>query len=332
MAADLPARAPLLPAPSHQRVVEAFLAKHKPSTRAAYQGELRRMAEWAKLATLDDLAAALLGSGRGPATDLVLRWVEHLEAKGVGQAAINRAVSAVRSMVAMGEALGLVEWTLRVPTKRAEREDAVGPSAAELARMLAASEAEAFAARRHPETMSQRSALRALRDSAVFHLLLRGLRRFEIAGLDLDHVDVAGAQVCVLRKARTRRQWVDLYPEQVRAVEAWLEARARAGIASRALLVGLAGVSGGKRICGVTIWRVVDRLRQAAGLPEGPRFRPHGIRHTVTTATLDREGIEVAQQLAGHASPATTSIYDDAKRKRAKQGLHAIYDALREAH
>jgi len=322
----LPVARPVAPAPlsvaraTVPRAVEAFLAKQKASTRAAYAGELRRMATWAGLPTLDALAARLLGHGRGAANDLVMQWREHLEREGCAPATINRSLSALRSLATVAEALGLVEWTLKVPGVPEERvpEDLAGPDAAELARILAAAD--------------QLPGKRGIRDRAILHLLLRGLRRFQICELDIEHYLRGQSAILIRRKGREKRTTSDLVPQQLAALDAWVTAR---GCEPGPLFMGLEGPKAGKRLTGVSVWNVCQALAAAAGFDvSDPRvkkhFRPHAYRHAATTLAIEAGDLVSGQALAEHANPATTMRYFDQARKRAKKAAGDVYRAIEE--
>ncbi|WP_369360909.1 tyrosine-type recombinase/integrase [Streptomyces sp. cg2] len=65
-------------------------------------------------------------------------------------------------------------------------------------------------------------------------------------------------------------------------------------------------------------FRTLRRFAKAAGLPHADTLSPHSLRHSYTTAMLDK-GVPLAdvQDALGHADPRTTRRYD-----RARGALH----------
>jgi integrase/recombinase XerC len=302
---------------STSRLVDAFFAGLSPRTKRAYAGELRRFQGWTKARDLDELAKLLMGSGPGAANDLVLRWRDYLVEGGRSTATVNRSLAAIRSFLRLAETLGMIQWTLRVPGLRLEAlVDVEGPTTDELRALLQAAE-------------GQTNPAMAARDTAVMHLLLRGLRRLEIVSLDLEHVDLERERVLVLAKGKRKRAWKDLALPQAVALGAWIAQR---GTEPGPLFLGVGGPNKGHRLCGDSIWRVVRKLGKLAGssVRLDGRIRPHGVRHATITAVLNEGGSLVeAQAFAGHSNPATTTRYDDARHKRAKKAAGLIYQALK---
>lgn len=178
---------------------------------------------------------------------------------------------------------------------------------------------EAFALCAAPDV----TAPEGLRDVAVVELLYgSGLRVSELAGLDLDDVDLRSLSVRVLGKGRKERV-VPFHDECKKALERWLdEGRPRLvkDPEEKALFVG----SRGRRLND----RVIRRHLERYGAEVGARGRvhPHKLRHAFATHLLeggaDLRGI---QELLGHASLGTTQRYthvDLARLMRVYDGAH----------
>jgi integrase/recombinase XerD len=70
----------------------------------------------------------------------------------------------------------------------------------------------------------------------------------------------------------------------------------------------------GKPLGQPEVYRLVQRVAAAAGLPQARELSPHSIRHTVLTILHDRSyPTHVIQDLAGHADSRTTRRYDLAR-------------------
>lgn len=321
------------PRPAHQLdqphstvadLLQRFLASRQTeSTRKAYEAELRRVARWAQVGDLDELARLLLGHGRGAANALVMRWREHLEGLGRQPSTINRSLAALRALASVAETLGMIDWSLKVPSAKGgrRRKNLAGPTPQQLQAIVRAADA-----------LPGEDGARA---RAILALLLRGLRRVEVVRLDTSDLDLAQAVAWVRPKGALDREPRDLEPAAVRALAAWLEVRAQHAPVPGPLFVARGGPKAGQRIGGSTVWRVCEQLARAAQLPwpeAGPRaanpFRPHGYRHAVATAVADAHGIEVAKDYLGHASLVTTGVYLDHARQRARKGLGTIYRTL----
>jgi site-specific recombinase XerD len=77
---------------------------------------------------------------------------------------------------------------------------------------------------------------------------------------------------------------------------------------------GKTGILTEKPLTGIDICRMMKRRLKAAGLPT--LYSPHSFRVTTITDLLEQEvSLEDVQQLAGHADPRTTRLYDRRGRK-----------------
>jgi integrase/recombinase XerD len=174
----------------------------------------------------------------------------------------------------------------------------------------------------------------ARRDVAILETAYAaGLRVSELAALTIGAIDLRRGEVRVTGKGRKER--VSLLGRPARAaLRAYLD-EARPLLEARAAKPGTGGAASpvaaqatlflnhrglplGTR--GIR-WRL-DRLRVAAGLPEG--VSPHTLRHSFATHLLDGGAdLRVVQELLGHESLATTQIYTHVSPAR----LRAAYTA-----
>lgn len=165
----------------------------------------------------------------------------------------------------------------------------------------------------------------ARRDAAILALLFAaGVRRTEVAGLQLADVDPETGRVVVRGKGRKERAcW--LPPSALGAIRDWLQVR---GTEAGAFLLPVRkGGSMEPRPMSAQAIRdaCVRRAKQAAVA----HFTPHDGRRTWTGDLLDASGdLSIVQGLAGHASPVTTARYDrrpDEVRRHAAAKLHLPY-------
>jgi len=159
------------------------------------------------------------------------------------------------------------------------------------------------------------------RDAAILALMVgAGLRRGEVVGLDLAHVDEPGATVRVLGKGNRERR-VPLVPDVVAHVESWVACRGRRR--GPLFLPVRRGKVGRGRLTVSAIWRVVTERAKAAGLPA---TAPHDCRRTAATSLLEAGAdLAVTQRILGHASPITTVRYDLRGLDASRRALELIH-------
>jgi integrase/recombinase XerC len=177
------------------------------------------------------------------------------------------------------------------------------------------------------------------RDRAILELFYAsGLRLSELAGLDLDDVNLSGRMVRVLGKGRKERL-VPFNTSTVKALREWLK--------DRAGLVGRGGQEGqerrekkghafsrpreplfvnyrGTRLTVRSIDRLVRRYVAASGTRMG--ISPHALRHSFATHLLQRGAdLRAIQELLGHARLSTTQRYTHVNAAQ-------LLDVYRKAH
>ncbi|MEQ9590938.1 MAG: tyrosine-type recombinase/integrase [Parvibaculaceae bacterium] len=161
------------------------------------------------------------------------------------------------------------------------------------------------------------------RDIAVIGFLyICGLRRFEVASLDIERVDLDDKSAMVVGKGNKEKR-VFLDPGTVKALETWLAHRTgeEGPLFLPVKKSGVIQYTG--RISDQTIYNIIEKRQRQAGVQ---KCSPHDFRRTFATGLL-RQGIDLptVQRLMGHADPSTTTRYDvrEAEEDRAATtGLH----------
>jgi integrase/recombinase XerC len=159
-----------------------------------------------------------------------------------------------------------------------------------------------------------RTTIKGIRDYAILHLLwANALRRNEICSLDVDDFSESG-RLAILGKGKIQKSQIDLSPATTVAISQWLTARDNYR-ASDPLFMSLDRRSNGHRLDGSTIYRMVRKFSEAAGIDKV--VSPHRIRHSAITAYLDASDgdLRAAQSLSRHANLNTLNRYDDNRHK-----------------
>lgn len=184
-----------------------------------------------------------------------------------------------------------------------------------------------------PDVLSQREADNLLqsrgasreddrvRDQAMAELLYAtGLRVSELAGLNVDDVDLGRKQVLVRVGKGNKQRTVFFGEPAAAALVEYLGERGQwvKGQDVRAMFFGRRG----RRISPRTVRAILDRWATRVGKP----VHPHTLRHSFATHMLEKGAdIRAIQELLGHASLSTTQKYTHLD-------LHTIMDAYKKAH
>ena len=231
---------------------------------------------------------------------LALRgFMADLHKRGLSRASAARKLAAARTFLRYLRREGLVDDDpgSLVPTPKRDVRMPVHLSEEEMGRLI---EAPA-----HDEPLGRR-------DRAILELFYAsGLRLSELAGLDLDDVNVSQQMVRALGKGRKQRlvpfnrstaSAIRVYlKDRDLLVRVWARARDRK---SDPLFVNHRG----GRLTVRSVDRIVRRYAAASGVRPG--VSPHALRHSFATHLLQRGAdLRAIQELLGHARLSTTQRY-----------------------
>lgn len=277
-----------------QSLIAEWMGSLKPNTRRAYEKAMADFSAHLGVASTQEAAATLFTMKQGDANATVYQYRNALSKQGLQPSSVNLKISAVLAMNKIGRMAGFVPWTIDVPLLKVESYRDTRGSGADVV--------EPALTRLEQQDLRTEEGLFAARDLVVLTLIYRqGLRRGEIASLDIQHLDLEKGRLWILGKARTAREEITLTPRTIQALKRWLEVRPK-GI--DALFPSLDRGHQGKRLTGGSIWRI------ATGYKLG---RPHGIRHTAISEVLVRTNgnLLAAQQFGRHRDPKVTVKYWD---------------------
>jgi integrase/recombinase XerD len=151
-------------------------------------------------------------------------------------------------------------------------------------------------------------ALRTQRDRAmVLAMLLAGLRRCEVLGLRLGHINPGERRLLVCSGKGGRERIVPVSGRFFEALGEYLEQERPSEVVTDACFVVLKGRRRGLPLTSAGLDEVIDGARERAGLA---RLTCHMLRHTCLTRLREQGmSLEALQAQAGHASIDSTRIY-----------------------
>ena len=178
--------------------------------------------------------------------------------------------------------------------------------------------------------------LAGVRDAALIAVLyVGGLRRAEVAALDVADFDVQGGALKVRGKGDKERL-VYIVGGAMEALNEWLDWRGRDAqtfeLAPQSTLGALFcpirknGEIVRRRLTDQAVYKILHKRALQAGVGH---FSPHDLRRTFVGDLLER-GVDIVtvQHLAGHANVSTTARYDrrgEAVKAKAAATLHVPY-------
>jgi site-specific recombinase XerD len=368
---DLQLPAPRTAVPAHApagadalaEATAAWLAAKKPTTREAYQRDLRAWAAYCDLRGQHPLLA------RKPDADLFGAWLQDpADGQGLTAASAARRMAAVSSWYRYLVACDLHE---RNPFGAAERP-----------RVDRDFSATAFldepSARRLIAAAEAHRGIIGLRDAAMVRLMLQlGVRVTEVCALTRASLGTAGGQRTVTIHGKGGKRVVRaLPPAAAEALDRYLAARDAAtppeqmqqraqgqpqeraqeraqerqapeqpreasqetpqdreqDDATASPPAGpahLFSTDTGRPVDRTHLFKLVRRLAREAGLPHPDAVTPHSLRHTFATLATERGAdLDDLQDAMGHADPRTTRRYQRSARRLERDPAHLVSAAL----
>jgi integrase/recombinase XerD len=170
----------------------------------------------------------------------------------------------------------------------------------------------------------------ARRDRAMFELAYAsGLRVSELVGLEAGHLDLRDRSVTVRGKG-DRQRTVPFGRQAQKTLDDYLE-NARPRLVRNARHNRVFVNARGGPLSRSGFWRILQAHARATGL--ATRVHPHAFRHSFATHLLTRGAdLRVVQELLGHASITTTSIYTHLDRDYLHQVIRTFHPRERATH
>ena len=295
--------------PSSPGPARLYLASLAPTGRRSMAARLRSVASLFGANGIEEVPWEALRYAHVAA--ILVRLAED----GLAPASINATLAALRGVMNAAWSLGLldVEDLERIRRVKGARGSSLprgrAVASAELAALLAA--------------CARDSSPAGARDAAMIALLYTaGLRREELASLDLADLSLAAASLTIRHAKGRKQRLLPLSGAALASLEPWLAVRGT-GSGGLFLPVNKGGRIYGSRFAAQAVYRALAKRAEGAGLAEP--LSPHDLRRTFVGDLLDA-GADIAtvQQLAGHASVSTTARYDrrgEATKRRAVELL-----------
>lgn len=285
--------------PRLEQIRQVVNSKDSDSTKNAYRKQLEDFLEWFDSSSHTNLTRAAVQDYRansGKPTPL-----------------LNQALSAIRALVAEMADSGLISHN-QAATITSVKNIKYTPELAgrnispdEIAALL-----DVCVQDKHPS---------GLRDAALIALIrVTGMRRAEVARLNVSDLDTEESSISVLGKGNKRR--ISYFDESTkRYLEDWLDFR---GIQSGPLFCRFYRNAriGSKNIGASTVYYILDKRIKQAGVDH---LTPHDFRRTIIGDMLDNgEDISTVARVVGHSDVSTTARYDRRPEERKKQAAIRI--------
>lgn len=284
-------------------LLEHFLEGKPPNTKDAYRRDIKAFAKHLNT-TPDGVVWLLMRCTRGQANGFALTWLKTMiEASLVSPthdpsvATRARRISTLRSLTKALQDVDAISWSLRTKGEKVENyRDTRGPREETIHAMFAQCGEDRL----------------GLRNRVIIGLLvLCLLRRSEVIGLRVKHLDLAGARLLVHGKG-SKVDWIPMPTKLIAAVRHWFD---EAGINDPEAPV-VHSLSQDPDEVGKPLTKDgLDYIVSKLGEKVGEHVWPHGLRHAGITLMLDKgHDPRSVQRVSRHRDIRTLFRYDDNRR------------------
>lgn len=145
---------------------------------------------------------------------------------------------------------------------------------------------------------------RSVRDYAMILVGYRhGMRPTEVCRLELDHIDLDGGHILVVRLKNSVTTWQKLQRDEVGVLREWLAARGGSGCKNVFCSVR------GRPLDRADFYTNLRKIAVQAGIPP-ERCRPHALKHSLAVH-MGEAGIpvQIIQRRLGHKNIQNTMVY-----------------------
>ncbi len=300
------ARALSTPQANFQRIYNIWLQSYSVNTRRAYACDLKALGEWQDMFAETELMELLSDMTAAEGNIFALEWQNELVSRKLSPATVNRMLAAFNAFLKLLRMNGWITWTVEIRKRHAKAyKDTKGCGVEEVEAAI--------------QKAAREDGPKPARDEAVLRLLWGlGLRRSEVAKLEIKHLNFKSRKVLILGKGRHEAEALDLTEKMVDALHRWIGHR---GNAPGALFCNFSRADAPKRITAQGINRITHRY----GLGHAHRVRHASITHALNKTNGD---VRTVMRFSRHKDLNTLMIYDDNRRDGAKKISEALEEGI----
>lgn len=292
-------------------------------SRAGMQQSLRLVYQLSGLSGEDDRAVALFWLHFNPGQFAAIR--AGLIERGLKPATVNHALSAVRGVINQMWTLGYIskdtaERLCSIKSVNQNRDEPAG-------REISLAEMKRILERVAEDTADPVRAVSAVRDAALLSLLWStGMRRHEIAALELDAVNFETGEVQIRHGKGNKFRTIYVAGNALEALRAWVTLRIERGVFGGPLFLSVnrwGQIRAGSKMTPESVYRIVIRRQQDAGVES---LTTHDFRRTFVGNSLT-SGVDIltVMGICGHSNVDTTARYDRRKHEQRKNAAALVF-------